>query len=228
MASVTAFTAERMTEMEAATVISGTVLQSDYHLHLNTKGGGSIDAGYVRGNTGLKGQTGDTGAKGPTGDTGAKGPTGDTGPQGPVGPQGSAGVGGLAAPYYERTVSSPTYSVDGVTDMAFGFTPVAGNMYGFHFFSTVNFQSTSAAARWDVYIRVNGVNHRRLAIIQPGYNGQTYHTIDSLVFWTAPNASLTNLDVYLDEITTGATVIFSCGTALTRTLNVYNYGVPPA
>lgn len=83
MATVTGLTAQRMIEMEAQTVIDGSV-QGD-NLILVTRGGTPIDAGNVRG------PKGDTGATGAAGAVGAPGPAGPTGPTGPQGPQGDPG-----------------------------------------------------------------------------------------------------------------------------------------
>jgi hypothetical protein len=226
MATVVAITADRMIEMENSTVVDGNVVGDN--LILVTKDNTEIDAGNIRGPQGPQGIQGAGGAKGPTGDVGATGATGATGPTGLTGPQGPAGVGGLAAPFYELGVSSPTYSVTSVTDMVISnFNPILGHMYGIHFFSVIDFISTGAANRWDIYLRVNGVNNRRFAIIQPGYTGETYHTIDALAYWTG-TSSPTTFDVYANEVNAGATVRLTCGTALTRTLNIFDFGVAPA
>ena len=57
MATVTGLTAIRMLAIEAASVVSGLVDASS-HLILTKQGGGQIDAGYVKGNTGAIGPAG--------------------------------------------------------------------------------------------------------------------------------------------------------------------------
>lgn len=84
MASVTAFTAARMLEIENTTVISGT-LNVDGELILITREGTQINLGPVRG---PKGDPGDDGAPGGLGPPGSDG---DPGPEGPIGPTGPPG-----------------------------------------------------------------------------------------------------------------------------------------
>jgi hypothetical protein len=86
MASVTAFTAARMLEIENTTVVSGQ-LDVNGNLILVTREGTQINVGPVKG---AKGDPGDDGAKGDMGDPGSDG---DPGPQGDVGPTGPPGVG---------------------------------------------------------------------------------------------------------------------------------------
>jgi hypothetical protein len=64
-------------------------------LRITLSNGTTINAGYVKGNTGPQGLTGPTGANGPIGLTGA---TGATGPQGPIGLTGAVGATGATGP----------------------------------------------------------------------------------------------------------------------------------
>lgn len=66
--TVTGLTAERMQEMEDATIIDGNVVGND--LILTTKGGTDINTGNVRGPTGAAGTNGTNGATGATGAAG--------------------------------------------------------------------------------------------------------------------------------------------------------------
>lgn len=83
MATITGFTADRMSAIEAASVVSG-VVNSD-HLILTKHDGSTIDAGDVRG---------------PKGDTGPEGAQGTQGPQGIQGIQGVQGPPGPGVPSY--------------------------------------------------------------------------------------------------------------------------------
>jgi hypothetical protein len=218
MATVTGLTAEHMLEMEGEQIIMGAVSGDD--LHLFQRNGGLINSGSVRG---PKGTTGNTGAQGPIGNTG---PQGVQGIQGPVGPQGPPGVGGLAAPLLEIGTSSPTYTDNTPTDMSILNIPVtAGHTYGVHFHSTVQWASMATAARWDIYMRLNGADYRRFAVLQPGTAGVTYLTVDQTVYWKPTVTRATDdIQVVVMEITDGADITFSGGTALTRTLAVRDLG----
>jgi hypothetical protein len=89
MASVTAFTAARMKEIEDTTVISGTI-NVDGELVLITREGTQINLGPVQG---PPGEPGDPGAPGGIGLPGSDGDPGDPGPPGDVGPTGPPGQG---------------------------------------------------------------------------------------------------------------------------------------
>lgn len=65
MAIVTGLTANRMLDIENASVVSGAVVGDN--LHLSTRGGSVIDAGSVRGPQGNIGDDGPTGPQGPPG-----------------------------------------------------------------------------------------------------------------------------------------------------------------
>jgi microcystin-dependent protein len=94
MASVRAFTAERMQQIEDTTVVGGLV-DSTGHLLLTTRAGDSIDAGSTVGPVGpqgLQGVPGAAGAPGVAGAPGAAGPQGVPGVTGPPGADGSTGI----------------------------------------------------------------------------------------------------------------------------------------
>lgn len=65
MAVVTGLTAARMLDIENASVVSGSIVEDN--LQLVTRGGGTIDAGNVRGPVGSTGATGGVGPQGPQG-----------------------------------------------------------------------------------------------------------------------------------------------------------------
>jgi microcystin-dependent protein len=94
MALVTAFTAERMKQIEDSTVVSGLV-GLDGHLLLSTRAGAQIDAGSTIGPAGPQGVAGPIG---PAGVAGAQGPAGVAGPIGPIGPAGANGAQGPIGP----------------------------------------------------------------------------------------------------------------------------------
>lgn len=73
MATVTGFTAARMLEIEAKSVVSGLV-DVNGNLLLSTRDGEEIDAGYVKGPPGLQGDPGPRGLQGIPGDVGPPGP----------------------------------------------------------------------------------------------------------------------------------------------------------
>lgn len=83
MATVTAFTAQRMQEIEDGTVVDGLVVGDD--LILTRRDDSQINAGNVRGAAGPQGLQGPQGIQGPQGLQGIQGPIGLTGPQGPAG-----------------------------------------------------------------------------------------------------------------------------------------------
>ncbi len=95
MAIVTGLTAARMRAIEAASVIGGVI--NGNNLILTKFSGATVDAGNVRGATGLtgamgvKGDTGTPGLKGDIGNTGLKGDTGSTGLKGDTGTPGLKG-----------------------------------------------------------------------------------------------------------------------------------------
>lgn len=219
MATVTGLTAEHMLEMEGEQIIMGAVSGGD--LMLYQRNGGSINSGNV---IGPKGDKGATGSQGPIGNTG---PQGIQGVQGLVGPQGPPGVGGLAAPIFEVSTSSPTYTDNSPTDMSISNIPVtAGHTYSIHLHSTLQWASLAAAARWDIYLRLNGADYRRFAVLQPGVTGVTYITLDHTVYWKPSVTRATDdIQVVVMELTQGADITFSGGTALTRTLAVFDQGV---
>ena len=78
------------------TSISSAVVNASGHLIVTLSTGDVIDAGYVKGDTGLKGDKGDTGLQGIQGLKGDKGDAGSQGIQGIQGIQGTAGTAGSA------------------------------------------------------------------------------------------------------------------------------------
>lgn len=79
--TVTGFTAARSEEIEAAAIVSGSVVGDN--LILEAHDGSTINAGDVRGAAGAAGPTGPSG--GPAGPAGPAGPQGIPGPTGPAG-----------------------------------------------------------------------------------------------------------------------------------------------
>jgi Collagen triple helix repeat (20 copies) len=223
MATVTGLIADRIIEVENATINDGKIVTDS--LILMTRDGTEIDAGLVRGPQGIQGDTGSvgpTGNKGPTGPQGAKGPTGPQGTQGSPGP---AGEGGLAAPYSMIPPASSVFEADGVTDLVRNFVPTTGHLYAAHVNVAIKFESLIANGRWDLYFRVNSSNSRRSVILQPGTVGTSYHDFDTRVFWTAPNSTSVRFDIYAKRVTAGA-----CNITLmaNRSFNIFDYGIAPA
>ena len=121
---------------------------------------------------------------------------------------------------------SATYSVTTNTDMALNDVPIiAGHTYGIHIHSVVQWVSVAVGARWDFYIRWNGVDHRRVAVICPGVTGTTFHTIDAMVPWKpAVTASTDDLVLRASESVDGADITLSGSATLTRTMSLFDFG----
>lgn len=125
--------------------------------------------------------------------------------------------------HLELTANSPVWTTSVTTDMVINNIPVvAGHTYGVRFDGIIDWASLATGARWDIYSRLNGVDHKRLAVIQPGVTGQTYWTIGNTVLWKPTvTASTDDMSVRVNEISNGADIQFIGG----RTLAVFDYGV---
>lgn len=216
MATVTGLSAERMLEIEAASIVDGEVVGG--HLHLIKFDETVIDAGSVAGPTGPTGATGATGPTGPTGATGPPGPTGATGPQGNTG-----GTNIVFAPF-ERASDSADLGADADLGLFYDNVPVtAGNVYGIKLNMTYKVASLSNDARWDIWCYLNGAQHRRFGIIQKFGGGMDLYPFANEVFWTPSVTRAT------DDIKVRALLINS-GSILTiinkSALSIVNYGPP--
>lgn len=215
MATVTGFTAARMLEIENTTIVDGNIVGDD--LILEQRDGTDINAGNVRGPTGL---TGATGAQGPTGPTGATGPAGPTGATGPTGPAGSFKM--VRAPIY-----LPSDSVDHATNFidasADNIPVVSGRRYLFEFDGDVWWNSVATGARWDCYLYINGVSYRRVAMVQPGIGGTCVVPLRRSVSWVAPVTQSTD-DIYFLWANMIGGAIF--GLIGTREYRIIDMGVP--
>jgi hypothetical protein len=127
----------------------------------------------------------------------------------------------------ELFTNSPTWTTDATTDMFINNIPVvAGHTYGIWLQVNVEWASLAAGARWDVYTRINGADHRRLAIIQPISAGVSYWPLDVTVLWRPTVTRATDdLTIRVDEITNGADISFVGSATSPRTLAVFDYGV---
>lgn len=217
MATVTGFTAERMKEIEDTCITEGDVIGTD--LWLTTRDGQTrFNAGHVQGPPGVQGVKGDVGNTGPTG------------PAGPAstvpGPQGPPGSGGLVVAPFEAFTNFAKSITDALTDMKLDNVPVTANhIYGITLHTIVNWSCLAANARWDIMCRINGVDYRRFAAVQPGIQGQAYVTIDSTIFWKPTVTRATDdISVFLTETTDGADVILSGAATLPRSLSLFDYG----
>ncbi len=220
MAVVTALTAARMEEIENNSVVSGVVTAG--HLHLTTHGGADIDAGSVIGPTG---PTGATGSTGPTGATGATGPAGPTGPTGPAGPAGAMSL--VGAPLNVGT-ALPALTIDGDLGLTRNNVPVTLNhVYGHVIDFTLQIACVDADARWDIWLRVNGSNFERFAVVQPAILGVFHWPVRAEVFWTAPATLATDyFSIWADEVVDGANVTPSGSSTLRRKYKIIDYGIP--
>jgi hypothetical protein len=217
MATVTGFTAERMLEIEETTIVDGNIVGDN--LILQRRDLVNIDAGNVRGPTGL---TGAVGPQGPTGPTGATGATGPTGAAGPTGPAGSFKL--VRAP-----VHAPSDSLDHVSNFidsplsVNNFPVVAGRYYGFELEVDVFWNCVDIDARWDCYLYINGVSYRRFCVFQPGMVGTLSMPMKRTLTWQAPTTQSTD-DVYVlwANVVPGAIL----GLTFAREFRIIDLGVP--
>lgn len=209
MALVTGFTAERMQEIEDETVIDGEIRVDD-HLYLITRAGAEIDAGVARG---------DQGPAGTNGTNGTNGATGATGPAGPMALVGlplnlSTGIGAMAA----------SGNISGLVRN--NVPMLANHTYGWNINFTIEFASVDPDARWDIWMRENGVNWQQMAILQPGFGGISMHNVRGQIFGgVLSDISTNDYQVYAQNVVPGATITPSGSVTLKRDFWIVDYGI---
>lgn len=220
MATVTGFTADRMLEIENASIVDGNVVGNN--LILTRFDTTTIDAGPVIGPQGIQGPTGPAG---PTGPTGSTGPTGDTGPTGPVGP---AGQTTMVVPPHILTTDGPVLSASALLDFSRNNVPVvAGHLYGVKLSTSYELASLSSDHRWDIWLRLNGGNLDRFAAIRPVQTGTILDVLEREVFWTAPETRATDdFTVYAQRVGGSGSFKIVGASTLSRYLSITDYGVP--
>lgn len=216
MATVTGLTAARMEEIEAQSIVDGTVNGSG-HLILSRFDTVDIDAGSVIG------PTGPTGATGPTGPTGPAGATGATGATGPAGPTGPTGASKLIMPPIEFASSTGVFSSDGDTDMVLNNAPVVnGRTYGVRLSAIGQTASFANDARWDIWAYLNGSQFKRMAIWQKFGGGTDLFSICAEVFWfPTVTQSTDDWKIRLVQVNSGSTFAL----VGQRSLSIMDYGV---
>lgn len=217
MATVTGLTADKMDEINDASVVDGNVVGNN--LILETRGGATIDAGNVRG---------PTGSSGPTGPTGPTGPAGPIGPAGPTGPAGPAGATSMVGDVVEVVTAHSEMTASGlISGLVKNNVPVVnGHTYGVKLDMEFEYASLDNDSRWDIYLRLNGANFKRFTVLQPNQGGFTMIPIAKEVFWKPTVTQATDdLTVYATEVVEGATITPSGSASLGRKLWVVDYGV---
>lgn len=219
MATVTGLTAARMEEIEAQSIVDGSINGSG-HLILERFDAVTIDAGSVIG------PTGPTGATGPTGPTGPAGATGATGATGPAGPTGPTGATKLALAPFETSVSTGVFSTDGDTDMVQNNIPVVnGRTYGLRLSAIGQTASFANDARWDIWAYLNGSAFKRMSMWQKFGGGTDLFPICAEIFWNpSVTQSTDDFKIRLVQVNTGSTFAL----VGQRSLSVVDYGIPGA
>ena len=205
MATVTGMTAEAMLALADANIVDGDISVND--LILTTRGGDVINAGNVRG---------------PAGTNGTNGTNGATGPTGPAGPTTMIGDPVLIA------TSTPALTTDGVVvGLSRTNVPVTiGHTYGLFVDFTVDWSSVDVDAEWHFWVRLNGVNLEKVAVLRPVVLGISLQPVKGVVFWDAPaTLSTDDFDVYADEIVNGATITPGGSSTSKRKFWIVDYGV---
>lgn len=206
MATVTGFTAERMLEIEGNAIVSG-VVDGSGHLQLTKFNTNVVDAGVVVGATGAAGTNGTNGATGPTG---------------PAGPTTMIGV-----PVQVATATADMTASGLVVGMARNNVPVvAGRTYGIKVDMAMEVANASAAARWDIWVRLNGSNLERIQVIQPAVVAVAYVHVFGEIFWIAPTTQSTDdFTVYAEQVVSGSNLGPAGASTLKRKIWVMDYGV---
>lgn len=212
MATVTGYTAAKMDEINDSTVVDGDIVGDN--LILKTRDNTEINAGNVRGPQGIQGVQGNVGPQGPQGNQGPQGIQGVPGPPGEF----------TIVKYQEFSGSSSAYSADTVTDFLLSNVPVvSGNVYGIDLDCDYEWSSVDVDARFDVWARVNGVNHKRLAVIKPVMGGVAFFQLHKRVLWVPTvTQSTDDLTIFVDEVAGGAEIQFLGP----RTFMLIDMGVP--
>ncbi len=223
MAEVTGYTKEKMDEINDNTVVDGNVVGNN--LHLVTRAGTTIDAGNVRGATGAIGPTGPTGA---TGATGPAGPTGPTGATGPAGPEGDITL--VGTPLNISTAGAEMGTSGYIPGLVRNNVPVvAGHWYGVKVDFEIEWASLDDDSRWDIWLRINGADFERFAILKPVQGGISFIPVAREIFWGPTVTRATDdLTVYANRVTAGSTITPSGAATLRRRMWIVDYGVPTA
>lgn len=122
------------------------------------------------------------------------------------------------------TSSGSGLTASGLTDMVLNNVPVvAGRLYGIRLHS--HFTITSAA-RWDMYVRLNGVD-LDLLMTHEG-TAATDATREGMVTWEAPTTQATDdFTVFANELTGTSTLTLFATAGLPRTFEIFDLGVAP-
>lgn len=203
MATVTGMTAAAMLELSEENIISGVVDGDD--LLLTTRGGTEINAGDVRG---------------PAGTNGTNGATGATGPPGPT-----ALVG---APLAVTTAGSSISVSSTIPGLVRNNVPVVINhVYEIVPDFSVEWSSVDVDAEFHFWVRLNGANLEKFAVLRPVVLGISYQAVRGSVFWTAPaTASTDDFDIFAERIVTGAAFIPTGSATLKRKMKIVDWGIP--
>lgn len=207
MATVTGMTAAAMEAIADGSIVTGTVVVND--LILTTRGGDVINAGNVRGPTGAAGTNGTNGAAGATG---ASGPTTMLGD--PI----------------QITTATPALAADGaIVGLVRNNVPVIiGHTYGLFVDFTVDWSSVDVDAEWHFWVRLNGANLEKVAVLRPIVLGVSLQPVKGVVFWDAPATQSTDdFDVFADEIVNGATITPGGSATSKRKFWIVDYGIVP-
>jgi hypothetical protein len=221
MAVVTGMTAAAMAEIRDNAVVDGEVVGDD--LILTTHGGTDINAGNVRGPQGLTGPAGPAG--GPQGEQGDPGPIGPAGPAGPTGPVGPTNMVGPVV-YSDEPFDTLTAS-GAIPELVKNNVPVVnGNEYGINVEFSYEWASVAANARWDIWIRLNGVNWMRIDMIRFMSTGTAYGRVKAEEFWYPTVTRATDdVTLYAEQVNAGANFDIQAAATRKAKLWIIDYGV---
>lgn len=207
MATVTGMTAEAMEAIADESIVAGAVSVND--LILTTRGGDVINAGNVRGPTGAAGTNGTNGAAGATGPAGATTMLGD-----PV--QIATSTSALTASGVIVGLARTNVSV------------VIGHTYGIFVDFDMDWSSVDVDAEWHFWVRLNGANLEKFAILRPIALGVSLQKAQGVVFWDAPATLATDdFDVFAQEIVNGASITPTGSATSKRKFWIVDFGVVP-
>lgn len=209
MALVTGFTKERMLEIENETIVDGEIRPDD-HLYLISRDGQEIDAGIARGD------------QGPPGTNGTNGTNGATGATGPAGPTALVGL-----PLNLSTAASTMSASGNITGLTRNNLPMLANhTYGWNINFTLEVASLDPDSRWDIWLRQNGADWQRFAIVQPGFGGISMQNVRGQVFGgVLADISTNDYQVYAELVIPGSTITPSGSVTLKRDFWVVDYGI---
>ncbi len=91
---------------------------------------------------------------------------------------------------------------------------------------SINWASIGSDGKWDVWGRLNGVNHERFRLLKPSLPGISIIKLNDEIFWTPGSTAATDdWTVYFEHLVTGATIEPLGASTHPRRLWVVDYGI---